>query len=237
MQHGKRYRDIATKVDATRYYPLDEALPLLKETVSAKFDETVDIGVKLGVDPRKADQMVRGTVSLPNGTGREVKVLVFTKGEKEQEAKEAGADYVGLDDLVEKVQGGWFDFDVAVATPDTMSVVGRLGKLLGPRGLMPSPKAGTVTVDVVQAVKQIKAGRVQFRTDRTGNVHAVLGKMSFSAQEIKANLLAFISELARLRPKTFKGQYIRSIYISATMGPSIKLDPKEVAELARKEEL
>ncbi len=237
MQHGKRYRDIATKVDATRYYPLDEALPLLKETVSAKFDETVDIGVKLGVDPRKADQMVRGTVSLPKGTGREVKVLVFTKGEKEQEAKEAGADYVGLDDLVEKVQGGWFDFDVAVATPDTMSVVGRLGKLLGPRGLMPSPKAGTVTVDVAQAVKQIKAGRVQFRTDRTGNVHGVLGKMSFSAQEIKANLLAFISELARLRPKTFKGQYIRSIYVSATMGPSIKLDPKEVAELARKEEL
>jgi large subunit ribosomal protein L1 len=237
MQHGKRYRDIATKVDATRYYSLDEALSLLKETVSAKFDETVDIGVKLGVDPRKADQMVRGTVSLPKGTGREVKVLVFAKGEKEQEAKEAGADYVGLDDLVEKVQGGWFDFDVAVATPDTMSVVGKMGKLLGPRGLMPSPKAGTVTVDVAQAVKQIKAGRVQFRTDRTGNVHGVLGKVSFSAQDIRANLLVFIAELNRLRPKTFKGQYIRSIYISATMGPSIKLDPKEIAELARKEDL
>ncbi|MEA3311316.1 MAG: 50S ribosomal protein L1 [candidate division WOR-3 bacterium] len=237
MQHGKRYRDIATKVDATRYYSLDEALSLLKETVSAKFDETVDIGVKLGVDPRKADQMVRGTVSLPKGTGREVKVLVFAKGEKEQEAKEAGADYVGLDDLVEKVQGGWFDFDVAVATPDTMSVVGKMGKLLGPRGLMPSPKAGTVTVDVAQAVKQIKAGRVQFRTDRTGNVHGVLGKVSFSAQDIRTNLLVFIAELNRLRPKTFKGQYIRSIYISATMGPSIKLDPKEIAELARKEDL
>lgn len=237
MQHGKRYRDIATKVDATRYYSLDEALSLLKETVSAKFDETVDIGVKLGVDPRKADQMVRGTVSLPKGTGREVKVLVFAKGEKEQEAKEAGADYVGLDDLVEKVQGGWFDFDVAVATPDTMSVVGKMGKLLGPRGLMPSPKAGTVTVDVAQAVKQIKAGRVQFRTDRTGNVHGVLGKVSFSAQDIRANLLVFIAELNRLRPKTFKGHYIRSIYISATMGPSIKLDPKEIAELARKEDL
>lgn len=237
MQHGKRFRDLATRIDTSRVYPLDEALPLLKETASAKFDETVDIGVKLGVDPRKADQMVRGTVSLPKGTGREVKVLVFVKGEKEQEVAEAGADYIGLDDLAEKIQGGWVDFDVAVATPDAMSVVGRLGKLLGPRGLMPSPKAGTVTFDVAQAVKQIKGGRVQFRTDRTGNVHAVLGKMSFSTQDIKANLLAFISELARLRPKTFKGQYIRSIYISATMGPSIKLDPKEVTELARKEEL
>ena len=237
MGHGKRYRDLASKVDANRLYPLDEAMPLLKGTASVKFDESVDIGIKLGIDPRKADQMVRGTVSLPKGTGREVRVLVFAKGEKEQEAKEAGADYVGLDDLVEKIQGGWLDFDVTVATPDVMSVVGKLGKMLGPRGLMPSPKAGTVTFDVGQAVKQIKGGRVQFRTDRTGNIHAVLGKMSFPEEDLKVNLLAFIAELSRLRPKTFKGQYIRSIYISATMGPSIKLDPKEVTELARKEEL
>ncbi len=236
MQHGKRYRDLATKVDATRFYSLDEATALLKETSGTKFDETVDIGVKLGVDPRKADQMVRGTVSLPKGTGRDVKVLVFARGEKEQEAAQAGADFVGLDDLAEKIQGGWFDFDVAVATPDVMAVVGKLGKTLGPRGLMPSPKAGTVTFDVGQAVKQIKGGRVQFRTDRTGNIHAVLGKISFPPEDIKVNLLAFIAELVRLRPKTFKGQYIRSIYISATMGPSIKLDTKEVAELARKEE-
>lgn len=236
MRVGKRYRELAAKVDTARVYSLDEALPALKETASTKFDETVDIGIKLGVDPRKADQMVRGTVSLPNGTGREVRVLVFAKGDKEQEASEAGADFVGLDDLAEKIAGGWFDFDVAVATPDVMSVVGKLGKTLGPRGLMPSPKAGTVTFDVGQAVRQIKQGRVQFRTDRTGNIHGVLGKMSFSAQDLRTNLLAFVAELNRLRPKTFKGQYIRSIYVSATMGPSIKLDPKEIAELARKEE-
>jgi large subunit ribosomal protein L1 len=237
MGRGKRYRDLTSRIDANRLYPLDEAMPLLKQTASVKFDESVDIGVKLGIDPRKADQMVRGTVALPKGTGREVRVLVFAKGEKEQEANQAGADYVGLDELAEKIQGGWLDFDVAVATPDVMSVVGKLGKVLGPRGLMPSPKAGTVTFDVGQAVKQIKGGRVQFRTDRTGNIHAVLGKMSFSVEDLKVNLLAFVAELARLRPKTFKGQYIRSIYLSATMGPSIKLDPKEVTEIARKEEL
>lgn len=237
MKHGKRYREIATRIDTSRVYPLDEALPLLKGTASVKFDETVDIGVKLGVDPRKADQMVRGTVSLPKGTGRQVRVLVFAKGDKENEAREAGADHVGLDDLVERIGGGWMDFDVAVATPDTMSVVGRLGKLLGPRGLMPSPKAGTVTFDVGVAVKQIKQGRIGFRVDRTANIHGILGKMSFPADDLRVNLLAFVAELNRLRPKTFKGQYIRSIYISATMGPSIKLDPKEIAELARKEEL
>lgn len=237
MAHGKRYRDLATKVDSTRVYGLDEALALLKETVSAKFDETVDVGVKLGVDPRKADQMVRGTVSLPAGTGRQVRVIVFAKGEKEKEAADAGADHVGLDDLIERIQSGWLDFDVAVATPDVMGQVGKLGKLLGPRGLMPSPKAGSVTFDVGQAVKQIKAGRVQFRTDRTGNVHGILGKMSFSVQDLRSNLLTFVAELVRLRPKAFKGQYVRSIFISATMGPSIKLDPRELVEVARKEEL
>jgi len=236
MAHGKRYRDLATKVDTSRVYTLAEALPILKETASVKFDETVDIGIKLGVDPRKADQMVRGTVSLPKGTGRQVKVLVFAKGDKEKEAQEAGADFVGLDDLVERIQKGWMDFDVAVATPDTMSVVGKLGKLLGPRGLMPSPKAGTVTFDVGPAVSQIKQGRIQFRVDRTGNVHGILGKMSFSAEDLRVNLLAFVAELNRLRPKSFKGQYIKSIFISATMGPSIKLDAKEIAEVARKEE-
>jgi large subunit ribosomal protein L1 len=237
MGHGRRYRDLATKVDTSRIYPLEEALHILKETASVKFDETIDIGVKLGVDPRKADQMVRGTVSLPKGTGREVKVLVFAKGDKETEATQAGADYVGLDDLVEKIQNGWFDFDVAVATPDVMSVVGKLGKVLGPRGLMPSPKAGSVTFEVGQAVTQIKGGRVQFRTDRTGNIHGILGKISFEIQDIRTNLLAFVSELVRLRPKTFKGQYIRSIFISGTMGPSIKLDVRELTEMARKEEL
>lgn len=237
MQHGKRYRDLATKVDPLRVYSLVDAIPALKETASTKFDESVDVAVKLGVDPRKADQLVRGTVSLPKGTGRTVRVLVFAKGEKEKEAKDAGADYMGLDDLVEKIQGGWLEFDVAVATPDVMGAVGKLGKVLGPRGLMPSPKAGTVTFDVAQAVSQIKGGRVQFRTDRTGNVHGMIGKMSFAAEDLRTNLLAFVAELNRLRPKTFKGQYIRSIYISATMGPSVKLDPKEISELARKEEL
>lgn len=237
MAHGKRYRDLATKVDTSRVYSLDEALPLLKETASVKFDETVDIGIKLGIDPRKADQMVRGTVSLPKGTGRQVRVAVFAKGDKEKEASDAGADFVGLDDLVERIEGGWLDFDVAVATPDSMSAVGKLGKLLGPRGLMPSPKAGTVTFEVGTAVKQIKQGRIQFKTDRTANIHGILGKMSFSYQDLRTNLLAFVAELNRLRPKTYKGQYIRSIYISATMGPSIKLDPKEISELARKEEI
>ncbi|MBD3285680.1 50S ribosomal protein L1 [candidate division WOR-3 bacterium] len=237
MTHGKRYRDLATKIDTSRIYPLAEALPLIKETSSAKFDETVDIGIKLGVDPRKADQMVRGTVSLPKGTGRKVRVLVFAKGDKEKEAKDAGADFVGLEDLAERIQGGWMDFDVAVAAPDTMSVVGKLGKLLGPRGLMPSPKAGTVTFDVGPAVTQIKQGRIQFRVDRTGNIHGILGKMSFSEEDLRRNLLAFVAELNRLRPKAFKGQYMRSVYISATMGPSIKLDVKEIAELARKQEL
>lgn len=237
MQHGKRYRDLVTKVDPLRVYSLVDAIPALKETASTKFDESVDVAVKLGVDPRKADQLVRGTVSLPKGTGRTVRVLVFAKGEKEKEAKDAGADYMGLDDLVEKIQGGWLEFDVAVATPDVMGAVGKLGKVLGPRGLMPSPKAGTVTFDVAQAVSQIKGGRVQFRTDRTGNVHGMIGKMSFAAEDLRTNLLAFVAELNRLRPKTFKGQYIRSIYISATMGPSVKLDPKEISELARKEEL
>lgn len=237
MLHGKRYRTLSTKVDSTRFYSLDEALPLLKETASVKFDETVDIGIKLGVDPRKAEELVRGTVSLPKGTGRQVRVLVLTKGEKEKEAADAGADYVGLEDMVEKIQGGWFEFDVAVATPDVMGVVGKLGKVLGTRGLMPSPKSGTVTLDVGQAVRQIKQGRIQFRTDRTGNIHGILGKMSFSAEDLRVNLISFVGEISRLRPKTFKGQYIRSIYISATMGPSIKLDPKEIAELARKEEM
>lgn len=236
MAQGKRYRDLATKIDTSRVYTIEEAIPLLKGTASAKFDETVDIGIKLGVDPRKADQMVRGTVSLPKGTGRQVRVLVFAKGDKEKEAQDAGADFVGLDDLVERISGGWLEFDVAVATPDSMSLVGKLGKLLGPRGLMPSPKAGTVTFDVGAAVKQIKQGRIQFRVDRTANIHGILGKMSFSAADLKVNLLAFVAELNRLRPKSFKGQYMRSIFISATMGPSIKLDPKEVTDLARKEE-
>lgn len=225
MAKGKKYLDAMKKVDETKKYTLEEGLALLKEVSFAKFDETVDIAVKLGVDPRKADQMVRGSVTLPNGTGKSVKVLVFAKGEKEKEAREAGADYVGAEDFAEKIQGGWFDFDRAIATPDMMGLVGKLGRILGPRGLMPNPKTGTVTMDVAQAVKDVKAGQVEFRVEKAGIIHCPVGKRSFSVDQLTENTRALLDMLLRMKPASSKGHYVKGITISSTMGVGIKLDP------------
>jgi len=224
MKRSKRYKQIAAKLDRSKAYTLDEAISLLKETASAKFDESIEIAVRLGVDPRHADQMVRGTVSLPNGTGKTVRVLVLTKGSKEKEAQEAGADYVGLDEYVEKIQKGWLDCDVIIATPDVMSTVGKLGRILGPKGMMPNPKSGTVTFDVGQTVKDVKAGKIDFRVDRHGNLHVAAGKISFDVAKIKENIKAFLDTVMRLKPASARGQYIRSVTISTTMGPGIPLD-------------
>lgn len=224
MKRSKRYRALTTKVSVTTPYTLDEAVKRLRETASAKFDETVELAVRLGVDPRKADQMVRGTVTLPHGTGKKVRVLVLTKGAKEKEAQEAGADYVGFDEYIKKVQEGWFDFDVIIATPDVMADVGKLGKILGPRGLMPNPKTGTVTMDVAKAVKEVKAGKIEFRVDKTGIIHAAIGKASFDEQKLKENIRAFMETVLRLKPPSAKGQYLRSIHVSNTMGPGIPID-------------
>lgn len=233
--HSKRYRSVQAKYDRSKLYRLDEAVRVVKENATAKFDESVDVAVKLGIDPKKTDQLVSGTVSLPNGTGKQVRVLVFCKGEKQDEAKAAGADYVGFEDLVEKISGGWFDFDVVVATPDTMSAVGRLGKVLGPKGLMPSPKTQTVTFDVAQTVKSLKAGRIKYRTDKTGNIHALIGKASFSPEQLAGNVRAFMQEVIRTKPATAKGQYIKSVVLSSTMGPGVRLDPREFTDTTRKE--
>jgi large subunit ribosomal protein L1 len=224
MKRSKRYNQIATKLEKSKEYLLDEAISLMKEVASTKFDESVEVAVRLGVDPRHADQMVRGTVSLPNGTGKTVRVLVLTKGTKEKEAQEAGADHVGLDDYLEKIQQGWLDCDVIIATPDVMSSVGKLGKVLGPKGMMPNPKSGTVTFDIGQAVKDVKAGKIDFRVDRNGNLHAAVGKISFEVSKIKENIKAFLETVLRLKPTTAKGQYLRSVTLSTTMGPGIKLD-------------
>jgi large subunit ribosomal protein L1 len=232
-KHGKKYLEVAKLVDRTKRYQLDEALELLKQTARANFDETVEAHVRLGVDPRHADQMVRGTVVLPHGTGRRVRVLVFAQGEKAREAEEAGADYVGADDLIERIQQGWTDFDVAVATPDMMGKVGRLGRILGPRGLMPSPRTGTVTMDLARVIRDIRAGRVEFRVDRTGNVHVPIGKVSFTNEQLKENLLALLDALIRARPSGARGTYIRSVTLSTTMGPGIRLDVQPLLELAR----
>ena len=198
---------------------------MLKETGHAKFDESVDMAIRLGVNPKHADQMVRGTLVLPHGVGKAVKILVFAKGEKEKEAREAGADLVGAEDLVEKINGGWTDFDKAIATPDMMGIVGKLGKILGPRGLMPNPKVGTVTFDVGRAVKELKAGRVEFKVDKTGIVHTTVGKISFDAEKLKENVLALMDVIVRAKPASSKGTYLKSVAISTTMGPGIKLDP------------
>lgn len=230
---GKRYLEALKVIDRERRYPLEEALELVKKTAYAKFDETVEIAVKLGVNPKHADQMVRGSVVLPKGSGKSVRVLVFAKGEKEKEALEAGADYVGAEDLVEKIQGGWLDFDRAIATPDMMGTVGRLGKILGPRGLMPNPKSGTVTFDIARAVAEVKAGKIEFRVDKAGIMHVPLGKISFSPEALKENAGAFLETLVKLKPAASKGQYIRGMAISSTMGPGIKLDPVQVASLLR----
>ncbi len=234
MRRSKRYQAFSGQLERERQYSLSDAVRKVKETSTAKFDESVDVAVKLGVDPKKQDQMVRGTVSLPHGTGKQVRVLVFCKGEKEQEARDAGADFVGFEDLVEKIKGGWTEFDAAVATPDTMSTVGRLGKTLAPKGLMPSPKTKTVTFDVGPAVQALKAGRINYRTDKTGNVHALMGKVSFEPEQLVENIRAFVSELVRAKPATAKGQYIRNVALSSTMGPGIRVDARELAEYVRK---
>lgn len=230
MQHSKRYKQISGKVERGKEYSLEEAISLLKEVASTKFDESVEVAVRLGVDPRHADQMIRGTVSLPNGTGKTVRVLVMTKGGKEKEAQEAGADHVGLDEYIEKIQQGWSDCDVIIATPDVMSMVGKLGKILGPKGMMPNPKSGTVTFEVGQAVKEVKAGKIDFRVDRNGNLHVAAGKISFEVSKIKENVKAFLEMVMRLKPASAKGQYLRSVTLSSTMGPGIRLDRSALLE-------
>lgn len=224
-KHGKRYREVSKLVSRQELYEPGDAIELLKKTASAKFDETVEVAVKLGVDPRHADQQVRGTVVLPNGTGKTRRVLVFAKGDKAKEAEEARADFVGAEDLVEKIQGGWLDFDVAIATPDMMGLVGRLGRILGPRGLMPNPKAGTVTMDIARAVKEVKAGKIEFRVDKTSIIHAPIGKVSFESSKLKENFQALIDALIRAKPAAAKGQYLKSISLATTMGPGIRVNP------------
>jgi large subunit ribosomal protein L1 len=231
MKRGKLYKEASKSVDKNKFYDTVEGLQLLKEQAKAKFDETVEIHVKLGVDPRHADQQVRGTVSLPYGTGKTRRVLVFAKGEKIREAETAGADYVGAEDLAEKIQNGWFDFDVAVATPDMMGVVGKLGKILGPRGLMPNPKAGTVTFDVERTINELKAGRIEFRVDKTSIVHAPIGRVSFAIEALTENLTAFTDALMKAKPAAAKGQYMRSVNLCSTMGPAVKLNPQTIMNL------
>ncbi|MBA2292753.1 MAG: 50S ribosomal protein L1 [Gemmatimonadales bacterium] len=220
---GKKYREAATKVEATRQYDGSDAVSLVKQTSYTKFDATVDVAVRLGVDPRHADQVVRGTVILPHGTGKTVRVLVIAQGDRARDAEAAGADFVGIEYLA-KLKEGWLECDVIVATPDVMGQLGALGRILGPRGLMPNPKAGTVTMDVAKAVKEIKAGKIEFRVDKTGNVHAPIGKVSFSAEQLAENLQAFMDTIVKARPSASKGTYIRSATVSSTMGPGIKLE-------------
>ena len=225
---GKRYEESISKVDREREYTPAEAVKLLKELPAAKFDETVEVSFRMGVDPRKADQMIRGTVSLPHGTGRSVRVAAFAQGDKAREAQEAGADLVGGEDLVNEIIKGNIDFDAAVATPDVMSIVGKAGRVLGPRGLRPNPKAGTVTNDIGKAVRDIKAGRLEYRVDRQGNLHLVIGKRSFDEKRLLDNYLAVVDEVIRAKPSTSKGKYIKTVTVSSTMGPGIKIDPNRV---------
>lgn len=224
-KRGKRYQAALSRIDRTKKYSLDDALRLAVDTATAKFDETIELAVRLGVDPRQADQNVRGATVLPHGTGRTVRVLVFAKGDKEREAKEAGADYAGGEDLVKKIADGWLDFDYAVATPDMMAVVGRIAKILGPRGLMPNPKTGTVTFDVGKAVRELKAGKIEFRVDKGGIVHVPIGKRSFGPEKLAENAKSVLASLQRVKPASAKGSYFRAIAVSSTMGPGIKVDP------------
>lgn len=233
-RRGKKYRAAREKIDSTRRYGLEEAVDLVLETRYAAFDETVDVAIRLGVDPRHADQMVRGAVVLPHGLGKKVKVLVFAKGEKEREAQEAGADYVGAEDLAEKIQKeGWLEFDKAIATPDLMGMVGKLGRILGPRGLMPNPKVGTVTFDVARAVKEVKAGKVDFKVDKGGVVHAPVGKVSFGREPLLENIKTLLETIVRLKPASSKGVYLRGMALSSTMGPGVKVDPAYIRNLVR----
>jgi large subunit ribosomal protein L1 len=228
---GKTYLESKKKVESGKRYPLKEAIELVVTTSRGKFDETVDGAIRLGVNPAHADQMVRGSVVLPHGLGKSVRVLVFAKGEKEKEALEAGADIVGADDIIEKIKTGWLDFDRVVATPDMMGSVGKLGKILGPRGLMPNPKVGTVTFDVTKAVQELKAGKVEFRVEKAGIVHSPLGKVSFGPEKLQENTLALIETIVKLKPASSKGTYLKSISVSTTMGPGVKIDPLDVRSI------
>ena len=233
MGRSKRYAEQSSKLKDGGPYPVDEAIRLLKETASAKFDETVEVAFRLGVDPRKSDQQIRGTVVLPHGTGRSVRVLVLTKGEKVTEAEQAGADLVGADEYIEKIKEGWLEFDTVIATPDMMKDVGRLGKILGPRGLMPNPKTGTVTNDIAKAVSESKAGKIEYRTDKTANVHAPVGKASFEADNLMDNLREIAREIVRARPAAAKGNYIRNVTICTTMGPGVDVDISSLVDSTR----
>ena len=227
---GKRYREAASRYDRDEQYTGSEALGLVKDLAAAGFEETVDLVVRLGVDPRKAEEMIRGTVALPSGTGRSIRVAVFAQGEAANAALEAGADHVGADDLAAQVEGGMLDFEVAIATPDMMPTVGKLGRTLGPRGLMPNPKSGTVTDDVAKAVEDFKGGKVEFRTDRHGNVHMPLGKVGFEQDALMANLRAAVEEMERLKPASSKGRYLKKVAVSSTMGPAVRIDPSNVLD-------
>lgn len=232
-KRGKKYLQVLTKVDRTKRYGLEDGVKLVLETARAKFDEGVDIAVRLGVDPKKPDQMVRGTAVLPHGTGKKVRVLVFAKGPKEKEAREAGADYVGAEDLIEKISQGWLDFDKVIATPDMMGSVSKLGKILGPRGLMPNPKVGTVTFDLEKAIKEIKAGKVEFKVEKAGVVHIPVGKVSFGFTKLLENIKTVLDVILRAKPPTSKGIYLRSIALSTTMGPGVKIDPLDVRNVLK----
>ncbi|AGN18179.1 50S ribosomal protein L1 [Corynebacterium glutamicum MT] len=223
-KNSKAYREAAEKIDAGRVYSPLEAANLVKETSSKNFDASVDVAIRLGVDPRKADQLVRGTVSLPNGTGKTVRVAVFAQGEKATEAEAAGADFVGTDELVEKIQGGWTDFDVAIATPDQMAKIGRIARVLGPRGLMPNPKTGTVTNDVAKAIEEVKGGKISFRVDKASNLHAAIGKASFDAKKLAENYGALLDEVIRIKPSSAKGIYVKRVTLSSTTGPGVEVD-------------
>jgi large subunit ribosomal protein L1 len=233
MNHGKKYLEAKKKVDRTQLYEPGDALDLVKELTTARFDETVEMAVRLGVNPKHADQQVRGAVVLPNGTGKEVKILVFAKGEKIKEAENAGADFVGAEDMVEKIEGGWLGFDVAIATPDMMKVVGKLGRVLGPKGLMPNPKTGTVTFDVGKAVADFKAGKVEYRTDKVGNIHVPIGKVSFPREKLLENFYTVMDTLIKAKPPAAKGQYVRTVTVSSTMGPGVKVNNQKAASLGR----
>ena len=224
MKRGRRYLAAKEKVEAGKDYPLEDAMSIVKEVAKTKFDETVEVTIRLNVDPRHADQMVRGAIALPHGTGKETRVLVLTRGEVQKDAQEAGADYVGADEYIEQIEKGWTEFDVVIATPDIMRDVGKLGRVLGPRGLMPNPKSGTVTFDVGPAVREVKAGRIEYRVDRNGNLHGPVGKVSFSVQQLKENASTFIDAVMRAKPASAKGQYIKRLTVSSTMGPGVQID-------------